>query len=68
MSFYELVENIDTLAIDEQFELMQILQNKLKDKLREDIYNNWLIAKSEINNGNFKLVEVKDFINEIETK
>lgn len=37
MSFYEIVENIDTLNIDEQYELVSILQNKLKDKKREEI-------------------------------
>lgn len=65
MSFYEIVENIDTLDINEQYELIQILQNKLKDKRREEIYENWTNVKSDISKGDYKLIEVNDFMNEI---
>jgi hypothetical protein len=48
MSFYEIVENIDTLNIDEQYELVSILQNKLKDKKRDEIYENWVNVKNDM--------------------
>ena len=66
MSFYEIVENIDTLDIDEQYELVSILQNKLKDKKREEIYENWVNVKNDINKGDYKVIGVNDFISEME--
>ena len=66
MSFYEIVENIDTLNIDEQYELVSILQNKLKDKKREEIYENWVNVKNDINNGDYKVIVVNDFISEMD--
>jgi hypothetical protein len=50
MSFSEIIDSIETLELEEQSEIVRIVNSRLIEKKREEIYNNWQKSKEEYKN------------------
>lgn len=54
MTFSDLVETIKDLSIDEKEELQMLLKLYLREERREQIYENFKLARAEEQRGNLK--------------
>ena len=54
MTFSDLVETIKDLSIDEKEELQMLLKQYLREERREQIYENFKLARAEEQRGKLK--------------
>jgi hypothetical protein len=54
MTFSDLVETIKDLSIDEKEELQMLLQQYLREERREEIYENFKLARKEEQQGDLE--------------
>jgi hypothetical protein len=54
MTFSDLIETIKDLSIDEKEELQMLLRQYLREERREEIYENFELARAEEQQGNLK--------------
>ncbi len=67
MSFSDVVEGIKTLSLEEKEEIQSLLTQYLREERRDDIYQNYLIAKQAEKEGKLKLTSnVDELMNSLE--
>jgi hypothetical protein len=54
MTFSEIVEAIKTLSLGEKEEIQSLLEQFLREEQREEIYQNYLLAKQNEKEGKLK--------------
>ncbi len=54
MTFSDLVETVKDLSIDEKEELQMLLKQYLREERREEIYENFKLARAEEERGELK--------------
>ncbi len=54
MTFSDLVEAVKDLSIDEKEELQMLLKQYLREERREEIYENFKLARKEAQQGKLK--------------
>jgi hypothetical protein len=54
MTFSDLVETVKDLSIDEKEELQMLLKQYLREERREEIYENFKLARNEEQQGELK--------------
>jgi hypothetical protein len=54
MTFSDLVETVKDLSIDEKEELQMLLKQYLREERREEIYDNFELARAEEQRGDLK--------------
>jgi hypothetical protein len=54
MTFSDLVETVKDLSIDEKEELQMLLKQYLREERREEIYDNFELARVEEQRGDLK--------------
>ena len=54
MTFSDLVETVKDLSIDEKEELQMLLKQYLREERREEIYENFKLARKEEQQGKLK--------------
>ncbi len=54
MTFSDLVETVKDLSIDEKEELQMLLKQYLREERREEIYENFSLARKEEQQGGLK--------------
>jgi hypothetical protein len=68
MTFSDLVETVKDLSIDEKEELQMLLKQYLREERREEIYENFKLARKEEQQGELKysadITELKRSIEE----
>ncbi len=54
MTFSDLVETVKELSLDEKEELQMLLKQYLREERREEIYENFKLARNEEQQGELK--------------
>ena len=64
MKFRDVVEGIKTLSLEEKEEIQSLLTQYLREKKRDEIYQNYLIAKQAEKEGKLKFTsDIDELIN-----
>ncbi len=66
MSFTEIIDSVETLSIDDQIEIARIINSRLIDIKRNEIYNNWQSSISEYLSNKIKALPYESAILELE--
>ena len=67
MSFSDVVEGIKTLSLEEKEEIQSLLTQYLREERRDEIYQNYLIAKQAEKEGKLKFTsDIDELINSLE--
>jgi len=62
----EALDTVESLTIDEQTILIEIIQNRLREQQRQELLKNVAQAEKEYTQGNFRRGSVDDLIAELE--
>jgi hypothetical protein len=65
-TFQEALDTVESLTIDEQTMLIEIIQNRLREQQRQELLKNVAQAEKEYNQGNFRRGSVNDLMAELE--
>jgi hypothetical protein len=65
-TFQEALDTVESLTIDEQAMLIEIIQNRLREQQRQELLKNVAQAEKEYNQGNFHRGSVDDLMAELE--
>ena len=65
-TFQEALDTVESLTIDEQAMLIEIIQNSLREQQRQELLKNVAQAEKEYNQGNFCRGSVDDLMAELE--
>ena len=67
MKFRDVVEGIKTLSLEEKEEIQSLLTQYLREERRDEIYQNYLIAKQAEKEGQLKFTsDIDELINSLE--
>jgi hypothetical protein len=66
-TFQEALDTVESLTIDEQTMLIEIIQNRLREQQRQELLKNVAQAEKEYAQGNFRRGSVDDLMTELET-
>ncbi len=67
MNFSDVVEGIKTLSLEEKEEIQSLLTQYLREERRDEIYQNYLIAKQAEKEGKLKFTsDIDELINYLE--
>jgi hypothetical protein len=66
-TFQEALDTVESLTIDEQTMLIEIIQNRLREQQRQELLKNVAQAEKEYTQGNFHRGSVDDLMAELET-
>ncbi len=67
MKFSDVVEGIKTLSLEEKEEIQSLLTQYLREARRDEIYQNYLIAKQAEKEGQLKFTsDIDELINSLE--
>ncbi len=67
MNFSDVVEGIKTLSLEEKEEIQSLLTQYLREEKRDEIYQNYLIAKQAEKEGKLKFTsDIDELINSLE--
>jgi len=65
-TFQEALDTVESLTIDEQTMLIEIIQNRLREQQRQELLKNVAQAEKEYAQGNFRRGSVDDLMAELE--
>ncbi len=67
MNFSDVIEGIKTLSLEEKEEIQSLLTQYLREERRDEIYQNYLIAKQAEKEGKLKFTsDIDELINSLE--
>ena len=66
-TFQEALDTVESLTIDEQTMLIEIIQNRLREQQRQELLKNVAQSEKEYTQGNFRRGAVDDLMTELET-
>jgi hypothetical protein len=66
LTFQEALDTVESLTIDEQTMLIEIIQNRLREQQRQELLKNVAQAEKEYAQGNFRRGSVDDLMAELE--
>ena len=67
MNFSDVIEGIKTLSLEEKEEIQSLLTQYLREERRDEIYQNYLIAKQAEKEGKLKFTsDIDELINYLE--
>jgi hypothetical protein len=66
LTFQEALDTVESLTIDEQTMLIEIIQNRLREQQRQELLKNVAQAEKEYAQGNFCRGSVDDLMAELE--
>ena len=64
-TFQEALETVESLTIDEQTMLIEIIQNRLREQQRQELLKNVAQSEKEYTQGNFRRGSVDELMNEV---
>ena len=64
-TFQEALDTVESLTIDEQAMLIEIIQNRLREQQRQELLKNVAQAEKEYTQGNFRRGSVDELMNEV---
>ena len=64
-TFQEALETVESLTIDEQTMLIEIIQNRLREQQRQELLKNVTQSEKEYTQGNFRRESVDELMNEV---
>jgi len=64
-TFQEALETVESLTIDEQTMLIEIIQNRLRKQQRQELLKNVAQSEKEYTQGNFRRGSVDELMNEV---
>ena len=64
-TFQEALETVESLTIDEQTMLIEIIQNRLRKQQRQELLKNVAQSEKEYTHGNFRRDSVDELMNEV---
>jgi hypothetical protein len=64
-TFQEALETVESLTIDEQTILIEIIQNRLREQQRQELLKNVTQSEKEYTQGNFRRESVDELMNEV---
>ena len=64
-TFQEALETVESLTIDEQTMLIEIIQNRLREQQRQELLKNVAQSEKEYTQGNFLRGSVDELMNEV---
>lgn len=64
-TFQEALETVESLTIDEQTMLIEIIQNRLREQQRQELLKNVAQSEKEYIQGNFLRGSVDELMNEV---
>ena len=64
-TFQEALETVESLTIDEQTMLIEIIQNRLREQQRQELLKNVAQSEKEYTQGNFRRESVDELMNEV---
>jgi len=65
-TFQEALDTVESLTIDEQAMLIEIIQNRLREQQRQQLLKNVTQSEKEYTQGNFRRGSVDDLMAELE--
>jgi hypothetical protein len=65
-TFQEALDTVESLTIDEQAMLIEIIQNRLREQQRQELLKNVAQSEKEYIQGNFRRGSVDDLMAELE--
>ena len=65
-TFQEALDTVESLTIDEQTMLIEIIQNRLREQQRQELLKNVAQSEKEYIQGNFRRGSVDDLMSELE--
>lgn len=65
LTFQEALETVESLTIDEQTMLIEIIQNRLREQQRQELLKNVTQSEKEYTQGNFRRESVDELMNEV---
>ncbi len=66
LTFQEALDTVESLTIDEQAMLIEIIQNRLREQQRQQLLKNVTQSEKEYTQGNFRRGSVDDLMVELE--
>ena len=64
-TFQEALDTVESLTIDEQTMLIEIIQNRLREQQRQELLKNVAQSEKEYIQGNFLRGSVDELMNEV---
>ena len=64
-TFQEALDTVESLTIDEQTMLIEIIQNRLREQQRQELLKNVAQSEKEYTQGNFLRGSVDELMNEV---
>lgn len=65
-TFQEALDTVESLSIDEQTMLIEIIQNRLRQQRRQELLENVTQSENDYAQGNFHRGSVEDLMMELE--
>ena len=62
ITFSQVLEKAETLTLDEQEELSDVLHRRVLERRRDDIADNMVSAREDFNNGKLKPMSVENIM------
>jgi hypothetical protein len=62
MKYNDVIEYVDSLPIDKKIDLIDIINNRIREQRRNEIYTNYLEAESDFSQSNLSEESADDLI------